>query len=68
MPPQDSAGVQAVTRQAQAAFDRTTTALGQRLAPQSEKPDHLQPILGFSIEHAGERTDGTHSRRIRLPR
>jgi hypothetical protein len=68
MLPQQAADAQAVTRQAHAAFDRTATALGERRAPQSAESDPLEPVLGGLIEHARERTDSAHGRRIRLPR
>ena len=66
--PRQSAHVEAVTRQAHAAFDRTAAALGERHAPKSPPPDYLEPILGGLIEYARERTDGVHGRRLRLPR
>jgi hypothetical protein len=64
LPPGQAEDLRAVTRQAQAAFDRTATALGERRPPESPSVDYLEPLLGGLSDLSHERTGS----RVRMPR
>jgi hypothetical protein len=68
--PQAAAETRSLIRQARAAFDRTASALGERLVPTSPKADLWAPTedLGFDVRH--QRVEDEHrwwTPEIRLP-
>jgi hypothetical protein len=58
LPPEQAAHVRAVTWQAQAAFDRTADALGERRPPESAPHDYLEPLEDGISDLMLERADG----------
>jgi len=64
LPPEQAAHVRAVTWQAQAAFDRTADALGERRPPESAPHDYLEPLEDGISDLMLERADG-RLRRVR---